>query len=185
MSRPRDLGVLLAFALLALAGCRKECEQNLNCPASEICTDGKCVMRACADSNTCPMEHFCSDESGTCVAGCQSDRDCYPYHRCNDEGRCVENDCRNTALDCAVGQFCNELTGECYDSGGAYCAACDIDDDCGGTNWCLDIGAPSGQRYCLVDCSLGQECPRGYQCTTITRAGAPVGEGCIARCWEL
>jgi len=188
MTRPSRalVPLLCALAALATSGCKAECEQNLNCPADQVCTDGKCAARLCLDSSTCPMETFCSDEDGTCKGGCQGDRDCYPYHRCDEDGRCVENGCRNTSLDCGLGQFCNELTGECFDAGGAYCHTCEVDSDCGGSSFCLDIGAPGGQRYCLVDCSMGQECPRGYPCVDIVNGGgAVVGMGCYARCWEI
>lgn len=179
--------MILALVSLLAWGCKsKECEQNLNCASSEVCMEGQCVARTCMDSSTCPMEHFCNADSGTCTAGCEYDRDCYPYHRCDTSGQCVENGCRDTELDCALGQYCNTLTGECYDAGGAYCHTCKVDSDCGGTNYCLDIGSPDGSRYCLVDCSLGQECPRGYSCVSIIDSGQNVvGEGCYARCWEL
>jgi len=182
---------VLLFAVLAvalagtlLAGCASECEENLHCAVEEVCTSGSCEPRGCAASTDCPMETFCSDETGICEAGCQSDRDCYPYHRCNDDGICANAGCRSTELDCALGEFCDTLTGECFEATGAYCRPCEHEDDCGAGNMCLNIGYT--QTYCGVDCALGQECPRGYECGRVQDAGGNIlGYQCITACWLL
>ena len=130
------------------------------------------------------MEQFCSVEQGTCQAGCETDRDCFSYHRC-EEGSCVNHGCRSTVLDCAMGEFCNNLTGECYPAAGPYCRECNGDEDCGGgANRCVRIGGVG--LYCGVDCSAGQECPRGYNCSSVVDAvGNPVAFQCVTACWEL
>ncbi len=179
------LGLALAAALTA-GGCKPECEQNLHCAVGEICDDGRCVARDCADSSECPIESYCSDDSGACTEGCQSDRDCYPYQTCDDEGACVGAGCRSTVLDCSMGEFCDPITGECFEATGAYCRECDDENDCGTGNMCLSIGSPTGQTYCGVDCSSGQECPRGYSCGAVQDiSGNIVGYQCITACWLL
>ncbi len=176
---------LAALALLAMTGCKDECEENLHCDIDQVCQGGECVARSCASSSNCPLEQFCSDDSGACELGCLSDRDCYPGDLCDDDGRCVDPGCRNTVLDCEMGQFCNAITGECYDATGAYCRECEHEEDCGAGNLCLSIGGYP-QTYCGVDCSGGQECPRGYTCGAVQDpTGNIVGYQCITACWQL
>lgn len=180
------LSLALAVLGLALAGCKNECEENLHCDIDQICSpDGDCIARACAASTSCPMQQFCNDDTGVCETGCTSDRDCYPGDQCHEDGHCVDPGCRSTALDCQMGQFCNPLTGECFDATGAYCKECDGDEECGAGNICLLIGGYP-QTYCGVDCSGGQECPRGYTCGAVQDpTGNIVGYQCITACWLL
>ncbi len=176
---------LLGLPLLAgMGGCKAECEENLHCDVGEICNKGQCEAADCYDSSDCEMESYCSDDSGSCEAGCQSDRDCYPYHSCNAQDQCVNMGCRSTTLDCAMGEFCDLVTGECHEATGAYCRECDDETDCGTGNMCLNIGYT--QTYCGVDCSMGQECPRGYSCgAVIDIADNVVGYQCITACYLL
>ena len=40
--------------------------------------------------------------------------------------------------------------------------------------------------YCAVNCTYGEECPRGYECLQISDSlGNPLGYGCVAACWLL
>jgi hypothetical protein len=187
----------LALLLIALAGLlvfgatacdQPQCEISSHCPEGQVCnSDGQCNAQACSSSLECNIEEFCDFESGNCTAGCQNDRDCLPTSSCNTETRtCFEPGCRNTQLDCEFGTFCNNLTGECYDAGGAYCRQCESSADCGSANnVCLRLGG-SNQTFCGVDCSGGQECPRGYSCARVRSLGdVTVGFQCIASCWEL
>jgi len=137
------------------------------------------------DSSECPAGQFCQPASGTCVVGCREDGDCPAVERCDEHGACVDPACRTTTLDCAVGEVCDQGAGTCHEADGAYCRPCEFDEDCGdGANFCLDIGAPDGQRYCLVDCEGGPECPRAYSCVELQDGGGSViGEVCYAQCW--
>jgi hypothetical protein len=185
----RWIPALLAAAWL-VAGCGSSsytpCTENLNCDITEFCQAGRCVVRSCQSSADCPIQHFCNDTIGACVPGCQLDRDCLPNEVC-DDGTCEVAGCRDTNLDCPVGDFCNSITGECFPAGGFYCQPCSGAgaEECGGTrNFCVNIGG-SGP-YCGVDCSTGQECPRGYDCVPIVDAGRNIiGRNCIAPCWLL
>ena len=178
------LCVALLLAGGILGGCAKECEENLHCGIDEICSAGDCAPRGCGSSDDCPMETYCEDETGECNVGCQSDRDCFPYHRCDEAGLCINAGCRSTTLDCEMGEFCNPLTGECFTATGDYCKPCEHEDDCGTGNMCISIGG-SG-TYCGVDCALGQECPRGYECGAVQDvSGNILGYQCFTACWLL
>lgn len=183
--------LLAAFALMVFgAGAcdAPECEVSANCPQGEVCNaEGRCETQDCSSSLDCQIEEYCNAESGNCESGCSNDRDCLPTHVCDAEtNTCVEPGCRNTQLDCQVGEFCNNLTGDCYDAGGFYCQSCESTEDCGSANnVCLRMGG-SQQTYCGVDCSGGQECPRGYECARVRSLGdVTVGFQCVAACWEL
>jgi hypothetical protein len=179
---------VLGLVGLALAGCADECEENLHCELGQVCSAGQCEDATCVTSDQCAMETFCAQESGVCEPGCQTDRDCYPYNSCNQDNQCVNAGCRSTVLDCAFGEFCNTLTGECFDASGAYCRECegyDDEEECGAGNLCVTIGGYP-QPYCGVDCSLGQECPRGYDCGAVQDPSGNIrGYVCITTCWTL
>ena len=186
MSRliPFPLLLLMALVLGLAGGCQPDCEISAHCEIGMACQDGSCVQASCRTSQDCSIEQYCSEERGMCEAGCETDRDCFSFHRCS-EGSCVNHGCRSTVLDCGMGEFCNDLTGECYPAAGPYCRECNGDEDCGGgANRCVRVGGVG--LYCGVDCSAGQECPRGYSCSSVIDAvGNPVAFQCITACWEL
>lgn len=178
--------------LLCLTGCvEKDCETSDNCPDGTVCSEsGFCSQVSCNSSVECPIESWCNSDVGQCESGCLNDRDCLPTHTCDAEARtCTEPGCRSTQLDCNVGEFCNTLSGQCFSTGGApYCRSCETKFDCNsgtdGPNWCLRMGG-SSQTYCGVDCSAGQECPRGYSCGRVRTVGdVTVAYQCVAPCWE-
>jgi len=187
------LGLLSSLLLGVVAGCPSgpQCEIPSDCPEGQTCNSaGQCITQSCTSSNDCEVESYCNLEAAQCTAGCLNDRDCLPTHVCDqDAKRCITPGCRSTELDCNVGEFCNALTGECYDAGGMYCAECESREDCNGgnpdgPNWCLRMGGNS-QTYCGVDCSQGQPCPRGYDCLRVITVGqVTVAYQCAAPCWE-
>ena len=167
---------VLGLVGLALAGCADECEENLHCELGQVCSAGQCEDATCVTSDQCAMETFCAQESGVCEPGCQTDRDCYPYNSCNQDNQCVNAGCRSTVLDCAFGEFCNTLTGECFDASGAYCRECegyDDEEECGAGNLCVTIGGYP-QPYCGDDCGAVQD-----------PSGNIRGYVCITTCWTL
>lgn len=179
----------LLLLVLAMTGCTpKECETSENCAPGTVCSvSGTCQQLACTSSTDCPVGNWCDLDKGDCSAGCVSDNDCLPSEQCDVEQRqCFTPGCRNTKLDCGFGEFCNELSGECFDAGNAYCRPCERNEDCGnnGANICLRFGGQL-DAYCGVDCSIDQNCPQGYTCVQVTNAGAAVSFQCIAACWEL
>jgi len=95
---------------------------------------------------------------------------------CNlDTRECEEAACTNTQTDCAFKEFCNTATGQCYDAGGMYCHFCDEDAECGSGNVCY-------AHYCGVDCSSGQECPSGFECSPFVDE---FGNVVTYQCWTI
>jgi len=125
------------------------------------------------------MEYRCTRRN--CELGCATDNDCFPGDRCDmTEGVCEQAPCVDTQVDCGYREFCNTVSGDCYDAGNLYCRPCDRDNsevDCGQDNICF-------AGYCGVDCSEGKACPGGFDCY-------PFGDGsgnitawqCITYCW--
>ncbi|MBN2798315.1 MAG: hypothetical protein JXX28_04145 [Deltaproteobacteria bacterium] len=168
--------LLLGFAL-SLAGCggaAPACDAETPCPFGEDCVSGACVPATCASSDQCGVEERCVDRA--CVPGCDNADDCYPGFTC-EEHACAEAACEETAVDCGFKEFCNPLTGECYDAGGDYCRPCGDASDCADGNECF-LG------YCLQDCSGGRECPAAFECYPFDDgAGNVVFLGCFTYCW--
>jgi hypothetical protein len=175
--------------MLALAACaKKECETSANCEAGTVCSaTHQCIPVSCFSSNDCPVRSWCNPDTGGCEEGCLNDTDCLPSEHCDVAQRsCYTPGCRGTQLDCSFGEFCNALSGTCYPAGGYYCLRCERNEDCGGANnYCLRLGG-SLDPFCGVDCSAGQECPRGYDCVPVRTTGdVTLAYQCIAPCWEL
>lgn len=150
-----------------------ECDAERPCGFGEICAEGACEAGGCATSTQCPMAHHCVD--GTCASGCAAPSDCYPGDTCNG-GVCELARCEDTQLDCDYREFCDELTGECYDAGEQYCRPCDRDADCGDGNECWN-------HHCGVDCSSAA-CPAGFTCYDfVDDFGNVVAQQCLTYCW--
>lgn len=175
------IGILVWLVL----GCGKtapECSETVSCGFGEMCVEGVCKGQTCATSAQCNMEQYCS--GGACVAGCEDDEDCYPGDACDvAAATCGPATCTDTRTDCAFGEFCNTLTGECYDAGGYYCHPCVGDEDCGGNgNYCLDFGYPPS-NFCGVTCTFESDCPDGYTCAEVSLPDSAVTFQCITYCW--
>ena len=179
--RPVLMHVLVCFSLL-LSGCFSsdvECSAEQACDFGEVCVEGQCISGRCSTSSQCPMEYRCKNR--TCEPGCTTDQDCYPGDRCDGETeQCVAQPCVDTQVDCGYREFCNTVSGECYDAGNLYCKPCDRDNeelDCGKDNLCF-------AGYCGVDCSEGKECPGGFDCYPFNDdSGNIVTWQCITYCW--
>lgn len=180
--------VLLVLGALLLGGCTGEtfeCSEELPCAGfGETCVEGTCVVRACSSNVDCPMENVCDGQS--CQPGCYTDQDCYPGDACNVvDGVCEPRGCVDTHVDCGFKQFCNTLTGECYDAGGVYCRPCssrNVVEDCNGGN--RDGTNECWNNHCTVDCSQGRECPSGFECYPFgDNAGNIVTWQCLTYCW--
>ena len=187
---PRLL-LLLLLPLLALAGCGDPepglvtCEETSECAFGESCLNGVCTSRSCATSAGCPVGSFCGS-GGECVAGCENTDDCYPDQVCND-GACSPRGCRDTSLDCAFGEFCDTITGECYAASGPYGEPCVAEstnpEQCGtAENVCLRFGQYGD--FCGVECDNNTDCPAGFDCIPIgDSAGNVTTKQCITYCW--
>lgn len=126
------------------------CGASVHCPPGSVCTDGRCV-EGCFDSGDCQLGEICSD--GVCFG---------------EEGICENNDF------CEYGELCSGNACE-NDGRGPYCRGCtqrtvQNPEPCDRPrNFCLNNSLENGgfNQICGVDCSLGQPCPSGYQCSGV------------------
>lgn len=134
--------------------CRRACDANRcvsHCTSDADCFGGTCAAGSCVECTTdddCFGDYVC--DSGSCVAGCGSNRDCPYLHRC-ETGRCVE-------AGCTTDRECIALTGNpssvCSDS--ECTTPCTNDAECN----------PGGYRFqdcvsgsCVyVGCETDEEC---------------------------
>ena len=68
----------------------------------------------------CKIGRYCTEQY-KCKAGCGLDSDCFPGQRC-EENTCIEYNCRDTGLDCRVGEFCGE--DGCQSDNFPHCMTC-------------------------------------------------------------
>lgn len=162
------------------------CFDNDDCADGEICdTPSKTCIPAgtCTNKYQCPLGQICHNQ--TCIDGCEDHGDC-PYRWACIQGNCVEGVCEDDSF-CDFMEYCR--SGECrdaYDEEYApYCKPCDGVDllGCGQrNNPCLiypymddayydsypySLGASGEAQYCAVDCSEGQRCPNGFECSSV------------------
>ncbi len=164
--------------LLMLASCgrnEEECVDFGDCDDLEICDLGTCVSVECVLSQDCGIDEYCDQTGFTCEAGCESNEDCIAGENCSeDTHECSPYGCRSTALDCAVGQECDLVTGTCYDS--PSCEPCTGADsmECG-AGACVDFDLENvGGDHCLMPCLVvgdPEECPRGLECRDLSGVG--------------
>jgi hypothetical protein len=167
----------------AVAGClnNADCERmpNSYCDlASGQCLAGPALMLSspCGAASHCPFATTCVD--GTCVPNCFDDGDC-PLGQICYQDQCVtgNNICSNDDF-CGYGELCKGgLPGTCTDDfRGPYCRGCSQrqvpqnPEPCDHPrNFCLINSLESNgfRNFCGVDCSLGQECPNGYNCNNV------------------
>lgn len=138
-----------------------ECASITDCAEQQICADeGVCEDVDCVDSEDCDVGEYCTDDH-ECEDGCADDGDCPAGERC-DDNECEPYGCRDTQLDCEYGQFCDQVTGQCYDSDFQECTrTCDltVEGSCGG-DYCLatEINGSCNYNYGGTDCPSGNEC---------------------------
>lgn len=163
---------------------RSGCASNADCTdaANSFCdlSTGKCLTgpaevasAACGLASHCPFGTVCAGD--VCTDGCNDDGDCRLGDVCSNNS-CVSGAglCSNDAF-CGYGERCS--ANMCRrDRRGPYCRGCEqpsaqnpepCDDP---RNFCLNNNLEQGgfNQFCGVDCSLGQDCPNGYQCNGVT-----------------
>jgi len=169
---------LLILGLLPACKTAPECVDNGDCTGSlEACIADKCRPVECKDSTTCGLHAFCDtrNDTYTCKQGCQVDGDCLAGEECNTEAhKCVSYGCRNTTLDCEVGQVCNESTATCEDDPRAHCKPCSFtgSSPCGSRGQCFQFEAGDTSGYCLMECRPADaDCPAGFGCEDVSGYG--------------
>ena len=163
------LGLAALFLLLGVSCLDRPtliepCGSNADCEEGQACNDeNACVDASCLSSADCGINQFCAP-GFMCEEGCGEDGDCIAGQVCNLESQeCEQYGCRDTYLDCDLGEYCDTSTGECYLSDEGHCAPCDASDygSCGEQGICT---AFSDGVECWEDgdCPSGQTCEGGY-----------------------
>ena len=121
------IALILGLACLQTPQEQGPCGSSADCADGEACNQGECVDAACLSSADCDIDQFCNP-SYECEEGCIEDSDCIAGESCNADTReCQVDGCRDTNLDCELGQYCDQTTGECYDSDERHCTTCTED----------------------------------------------------------
>ena len=175
--------IYLAWTLLFLAACAgtgkaPECQDNADCN-NQACVENQCVDVDCLSSADCSLKEYCHGEDFVCTSGCSEDTDCLAGEMCDVESNtCEPYGCRETELDCPVGDFCNQNTGECYDDPEGTCNTCSAAQNeaeqlellFGGTlsgRHCVQWDEFATEFYYFKTCNpngSGNDCPRGFAC---------------------
>lgn len=126
------------------------CGLGTHCPPGTVC-QGQVCEPACYDDGDCLLGRICFN--GMCLedAGLCTD-DSY----CGYAERCVNQQCKRDRR----GPFCRG----CSPRSAQNPEPCDDP-----RNLCLINNSETGgfSRFCGVDCSLGQNCPNGFECSFI------------------
>jgi hypothetical protein len=154
------------------------CTTDLQCPLGKICdfNHSQCVD-GCRSNGDCPGDACrCADAPCNCTGQTPAE-----LMACA-AGVCDPFFCSDNTF-CQFGQKCGIPPGgadagitrnECYNDfdidNRPYCARCANGGGiatCGfGANFCI-IDTRTNSTYCGVDCSHGEQCPRGYGCRDI------------------
>ena len=111
----------------------------------------------CATSLDCDLEQYCTSNY-ECVAGCNEDEDCFAGDSCNvDSKECESYGCRDTTLDCAIGEFCNPMTAECFQIHRGHCQSyCSWNDLVYGATGYECVNFDMGSGSCSTDINGNQ-----------------------------
>ena len=180
------------------AGCSitQDCPDGTFCDVSSgVCLEGEepVLGAPCGLASHCPFNSVCGPE-GRCVEGCFGDGDCRLGQICLD-GFCFTGPPGTTICSdadyCAYGDSCGPDNLCFEDTRGPYCRGCTprtsmnpnpCDDP---RNFCLINSQELGgfTNFCGVDCSQGQGCPSGYDCSdVIVLTNSTCGRTADCRC---
>jgi len=126
------------------------CGLDTHCKPGWTCQDKVCKP-ACYDEADCELGRIC--HNGMCLADTSL---CADDSFCGYAERCTQDQCKRDRR----GPFCRG----CSMRSGSNPEPCDDS-----RNFCLTNAKESGgfSQNCGVDCSLGQECPNGFQCNFV------------------
>lgn len=124
------------------------------------CIADVCTNIECSTSFDCALQTYCNEEN-RCIEGCTQDEDCFAGFSCS-EGACSAYECRDAALDCLLGEQCQD--GRCQIVEPSPCTPCTYQD------WSHGLGS---QRECVIvsynrtipcDWMTDQGCPDTMSC---------------------
>jgi hypothetical protein len=164
------------------------CASDLHCPLGQLCDQSTSTCKAgCRTHGDCDATQrqacVCPAAASDAGAGGGGEAPCSCEGTTDEErakcavGRCAAQVCVDNSW-CGYGEVCRTPPEgglpKCqtdYDNDlRPYCANCVYSpgqDSCGkGANFCL-YSTYTGRTYCGVDCSDGQECPYGYDCSDV------------------
>lgn len=174
-----------------------ECRGDSDCAGTEVCskapgaTVGRCTPFCTGDAE-CPLGYTCQRSGArfSCQPGCANNAGCSLDQRCNLTSRVCEGPivggtrtCQATAA-CAACELCDPVRSECSAGRSAFpfCSPCTLASDCPGGS-CVQLA--DGNSYCGRNCGMGQDCPRGFTCSTLTTGGqacVPADRSCTGKC---
>ena len=146
------LGVCVDVSCTAVG---HECLGDQVCVGHE-CLDDPCLTQGCDDaSQYCSF--ICGDQD--CQAECRPLCLCSPDERCDLDGNCLPNLCKDQR--CGAGERCNPQSGECENDpcNGIYC----------------DSAEQCWEGQCISDPCATTQCPAGFSCDLYGTDSGPVG----------
>ena len=144
------------------------CNNSGECGDGFLCVDNHCLESECISSSDCSLEEYCT-EFFQCVPGCAQDTDCVAGDTCVDN-TCTPQGCRETELDCAVGEYCNSNTKSCEE---------DSFDNCGVCNFSMWQGGISGGECVVYSYDEFSSC--NWDDWTQTGSGCSSSETCLPK----
>ncbi len=153
------------------------CSNDLHCPLGQVCDTARAsCVEGCRTNGDCPgVSCRCGDGPCACTGGTDAERAacevgvCDQFF-CSDETFCNYGELCGQPADGGTGTGRNECYTDYDPQRRPYCDGCIIGAErpCGtGPNYCLVDNANPGNSYCGADCSQGQSCPRGFNCSDV------------------
>jgi len=152
------------------------CSFDLQCPLGNVCDTSRSVcVEGCRSNGDCPGSSCrCGEVPCNCTGTTPAD-----LQKCM-IGVCDPNFCSDSTF-CKFGEQCGVIPdagstrNQCFNDFDIdrrpYCANCSGGagvPTCGtGANYCIIDTANPGNYFCGADCSEGQSCPRGYDCSDV------------------
>lgn len=152
------------------------CSFDLQCPLGNVCdTSRSQCVEGCRSNGDCPGSSCrCGEVPCNCTGTTAAELQacpigvCDPYF-CSDNSFCKFGElCGQPPAD--AGSARNQCFSDFDPDRRPYCTSCSFGGGisvCGnGANYCL-IDTQNGGNFCGTDCSEGQQCPRGYDCSDV------------------
>jgi hypothetical protein len=152
------------------------CDFDLQCPLGNVCdTSRNTCVEGCRSNGDCPGSSCrCGEVPCNCTGTTPADLQkctigvCDPYF-CSDSSFCRFGELCGAQPDAGITR--NQCFSDFDVDRRPYCTNCSFGGGvsvCGtGANYCLIDTQNPGNFFCGADCSEGQSCPRGYDCSDV------------------